>query len=260
MKMTTGKSIYWAISDIAAMTKRGLLRYIRIPQLLVFSTIQPVMFMLLFAYVFGGAISTPRDNYLDFLVPGILVQAIVFGSTATGVGLAQDLAGGMIDRFHSLPMARSALLAGRIISDTIRNIFVLLLMVTVGTLLGFRFQDGFLHAIGALALILSLGIAFSWISATIGMIVKDPETVQVAGFIWMLPLVFASAIFVPVETMPDFLQAFAKHTPITYVVNTARALALGGNYTDSLWYALSWIIGIVVVFTFLAVRLYQRIT
>ncbi|KKL27327.1 hypothetical protein LCGC14_2386240, partial [marine sediment metagenome] len=153
MNSTTGSSIFWAISDTLVMTRRGLLKYIRIPQLLVFSTIQPVMFMLLFAYVFGGAIATPQGNYLDYLVPGILVQTIIFGSTATGVGLSQDLASGMTDRFHSLPMSRSALLAGRIISDTVRNLFVVILMVIVGMFLGFRFQNGWFNAIAAIVLI-----------------------------------------------------------------------------------------------------------
>lgn len=252
--------IFWAISDIAAMTRRGLLRYIRIPQLLVFSTIQPVMFMLLFAYVFGGAISTPGGNYIDFLVPGILVQTIIFGSTTTGIGLSQDLSTGMTDRFHSLPMARSALLAGRILSDTIRNIFVLFLMIAVGTLLGFRFQEGFLNAAAAMVLIISLGVAFSWISATIGLVVKDSETVQVAGFIWIFPFVFASSIFVPIQTMPDFLRALAERSPITFVVDSVRALSLGGDAARSVWPALAWIAGLSIVFSFLAVRLYQRKT
>lgn len=260
MKSTTGSSIFWAISDVLVMTRRGLLRYIRIPQLLVFSTIQPVMFLLLFAYVFGGAISTPKGNYLDFLVPGILVQTIIFGSTATGVGLAQDLSTGMTDRFHSLPMARSALLAGRIISDTTRNLFVLILMVIVGMFLGFRFQDGWLRAAAALILILSTGVVFSWISAYIGLAVKDPETVQVAGTIWIFPLVFASSIFVPVKTMPDFLQVLAEHSPITYMVNTVRALMIGGDISGSLGPALIWMVALATIFSILAVRLYQRTT
>ncbi len=258
MNSTMGASIFWAVSDTLQMTRRGLIRYIRIPQLLVFSTIQPVMFMLLFAYVFGGAISTPGGSYIDFLVPGILVQTIIFGSTTTGIGLAQDLSTGMIDRFHSLPMARAALLAGRIISDTIRNLFVVLLMVAAGMLLGFQFQGGFFHALGALAMILAMGVAFSWISAAIGLAIRDSETVQVAGMIWIFPLVFASSIFVPIHTMPDFLQAFAERSPITLTVNTVRAMALGGNFSESLWPALAWIVGLTAVASTLAVRLYQR--
>ncbi len=260
MNSTTGSSIFWAISDTLVMTRRGLLKYIRIPQLLVFSTIQPVMFMLLFAYVFGGAIATPQGNYLDYLVPGILVQTIIFGSTATGIGLSQDLSTGMTDRFHSLPMSRSALLAGRIISDTVRNLFVVILMVIVGMFLGFRFQNGWFNAIAAIVLILSTGVAFSWISATIGLAVKDTETVQVAGMIWIFPLVFASSIFVPVKTMPDFLQVLAEHSPITYTVNTVRALMIGGDVNASLWPALIWLVALATVFSILAVRLYQRNT
>lgn len=260
MNQPINASIYWAVTDTAAMTRRGLLRYVRIPQLLVFSTIQPLMLLLLFTYVFGGAIATPGENYLDYLVPGILIQAILFGSVATGIGLAQDLSTGMTDRFHSLPMSKWALLAGKIMADTIRNVFVMLLMVAAGTILGFRFHGGFLHAMEALVLVIVLGMVFSLISATIGLAVKDPESVQPAVMVWTFPLIFASSIFVPVSTMPDFLRAFAEHSPITYTVDTVRALALGGDTTGSLWPALAWIAGLSIVFSVLAVRLYQRNT
>ncbi len=253
-------SFKWIISDTIVMTKRGLLRYVRLPELLVFSTIQPVMFMLLFAYVFGGAIDTPGLNYIDYLVPGILAQTIIFGSTVTGVGLAQDLSKGMTDRFHSLPMARSALLAGRTISDMIRNFWTLMLMLVVGLLIGFRFQDGFFHAAEAILLILLLGLAFSWISASIGLAVKDPETVQVAGFIWLFPLVFASSVFVPVETMPDFLKAFAQNSPVTLTVDAVRALSLGGDLKVDIWPVLAWLGGIIAIFSTISVRLYMRRT
>lgn len=255
-----GGELKWILSDTIVMTKRGLLRYVRLPELLVFSTIQPVMFMLLFAYVFGGAIATPGLDYIDYLVPGILAQTIVFGSTVTGVGLAQDLSRGMTDRFHSLPMARSALLAGRTISDMIRNFFTLMLMLVVGVLIGFRFQDGFIHAAEAIALILLLGLAFSWISAAIGLAVKDPETVQVAGFIWLFPLVFASSVFVPVETMPTFLQGFAENSPVTMVVDAVRGLSLGGDLRVDIWPAIAWLTAIIAVFSTISVRLYMRRT
>lgn len=252
--------IYWILSDTWVMTRRGLLKYVRVPQLLIFSTIQPVMFMLLFVYVFGGAIAGSTGNYLNFLVPGVMVQTIIFSSQMTGVGLAQDLRLGITDRFHSLPMSRAALLAGRIISDTIRNLFVLLLMILVGFILGFRFQDGIPNAIGAIALILAGGMSFAWISAMIGLNAKDPEAVQMAGMIWIFPLVFASSIFVPVDTMPEFLQAFAKHSPITLIANSVRALTLGGDVTSSLYPALAWIAGITAVFSTVSVKLYQRNT
>src|SRR5207248_10615082 len=207
----------WAVTDALAITRRNLLKYVRVPTLLVFSTIQPVMFVVLFRYVFGGAIKLPPGlSYVDYLMPGIFVQTVVFGSTQTGVGLAEDLAGGMIDRFRSLPMARSAVLAGRTLSDTVRNVFVVLLMTGVGLLIGFRFHGGFVPSVAGLGLTVLFGFAFSWISALIGMSVRDPEAAQAAGFIWVFPLIFASSAFVPVQTMPSWLQTFARNNPITH--------------------------------------------
>lgn len=248
------------IFDVLMLTRRNLKRYIRIPQLLVFSTVQPVMFLLLFNYVFGGAISvsTGTGSYIEFLLPGILMQVALFGSTATSVGLADDLSKGMVDRFRSLPIARSAVLAGRTSADLMRNLFVVLLMVGVGTLLGFRFHGGFFHGVAALVLVLLFGYSFSWISATIGLTVRDPETVQVASFIWIFPLVFASGAFVPVQTMPSWLQDFAAHQPVTVTVDALRSLMLYGT-TDYIGQALLWIAGILIVFILLAVRAYKRI-
>lgn len=250
------QGFWWTLSDISAMTKRNLLRYIRLPQLLIFSTIQPVMFLLLFAYVFGGAIHT-GTNYINFLIPGIIVQTVIFGSMQTGIGLADDLSKGLIDRFRSLPMARSAVLAGRTISDTIRNIFVVLLMTTVGTLIGFRFAGGWEDALLALGLTVLFGFAFSWISASIGMLVRNVETAQVAGFVWVFPLVFASSIFVPVQTMPSWLQVFAKISPITVTVNAVRALSLKTPLENNLLFSLAWIGAILVVFVPLAIHRYR---
>src|SRR5437868_12053358 len=230
--------VSWVVSDATAMTKRNLLRYLRLPNLLVFSTIQPVMFVLLFVYVFGGAIGAalPKGvSYKDFLMPGIFVQTVIFGSVQTGVGLADDLAKGMIDRFRSLPMARSAVLGGRTLSDTVRNVFVVLLMTGVGLLIGFRFHGGFVPSVAGLGLTVLFGFAFSWISALIGMSVRDPEAAQAAGFIWVFPLIFASSAFVPVQTMPSWLQTFARNNPITHVINAIRALIQGGPVWHSLW-------------------------
>lgn len=252
--------IKWTLSDIWIMTWRNLLKYQRLPQLLVFSTIQPVMFVLLFVYVFGGAIPIPGIDYVDYLIPGILVQSVIFGSTQTGIGLAEDLSKGMIDRFHSLPMARSAVLAGRTLSDSIRNIFVVLLMVFVGYLVGFDFKDGIINAIFALSLVVLFGFCFSWISANIGMLVKDVETAQVAGFIWVFPLVFASSAFVPVETMPDWLKAFAQNSPITALINSARGLSLGGASSDDILRSFLWMGLILVIFVPLAVYRYKKVT
>lgn len=253
-----GQGISWVIADIVVMTHRNLLRYIRMPQLLVFSTIQPVMFLLLFAFVFGGAIQTPGGNYINYLIPGIIVQTVIFGAMQTGIGLADDLSKGLIDRFRSLPMARSAVLAGRTISDLMRNIFVVLLMTAVGFIIGFRFHQSIWAGLAAFGLTILFGFAFSWISASIGMMVRNVETAQVAGFIWVFPLVFASSIFVPVPTMPGWLQAFAKHSPITLTVNTVRALTLGLPVGNDGWRALGWIIGILLIFVPLAVIQYRK--
>lgn len=245
------------ISDISVMTQRNLIRYRRLPQLLVFSTVQPVMFVLLFVYVFGGAINTPTAEYVDYLLPGIIVQTVIFGAMATGIGLADDLSKGMIERFRSLPMARSAVLAGRIISDTLRNLFVVLLMTLVGLLLGFDVKTSFGGYLEAMAITLLLGFSFSWISALIGISVKNVETAQTAGFIWVFPLVFASSIFVPIATMPDWLQTIAKHSPITATVDTVRTLILGGSFQSQLGNALWWALAIVAVFMPWAVRRYR---
>ena len=246
------------ISDIIIMTKRNLLRYRRIPQLIVFSSIQPVMFVLLFVYVFGGAIRTPGINYVNYLIPGILVQTVLFGSMQTGVGLADDLLRGMVDRFRSLPMARSAVLAGRTITESVRNVFVILLITIVGLIIGFRIDHGFFHFLEGVGLIVLFGFAFTWISATIGMAVKNVETAQTAGFIWIFPLVFASSIFVPLQTMGKNLKWFAERNPITYVVNVMRALTLGTPVGNNIWYALAWIAGILIVFIPLAVWRYRK--
>ena len=258
----------WAVSDIFVMTQRYLIKYIRLPQLLVFSTIQPVMFVLLFTFVFGGAIALgglPEDiSYIDYLLPGVLVQTVLFGATNTGVGLAEDLSKGLVDRFRSLPMARYAVLAGRTIADTVRNIFVVLLMTGVGFLIGFRFNNGLLPFLGALALTVFFGLAFSWISATIGLAVRDSETAQVATQVWIFPLIFVSSAFVPTDNMPAALRVFAGVNPITHTVNAVRGLMQGGSvlpsgdlWTPLLW-SLVWIVGLLVVFFPLAVNRYRR--
>jgi len=252
-------SLSWAVTDALAMTRRNLFRYIRVPNLLVFSTIQPVMFVLLFTYVFGGAVRISGGSYKDFLLPGILVQTVIFGSTQTGIGLADDLSRGMIDRFRSLPMARSAVLAGRTLSDTVRNLFVVLLLIGVGLIIGFRFHAGFIAAVGAVVLAVLFGLAFSWISAYIGLVVRDVESAQTAGFIWIFPLVFASAVFVPVSTMPGWLQSFARINPVTNTAEAVRALCQGGPTASHVLHSLAWIAGILLVFVPLSVRRYRRV-
>jgi ABC transporter DrrB family efflux protein len=253
----------WVVSDALVMTKRNLLRYLRLPSLLVFSTVQPVMFVLLFVYVFGGAIGAalPKGvSYKDYLMPGIFVQTVIFGSVQTGVGLSDDLAKGMIDRFRSLPMARSAVLAGRTLSDTVRNVFVVLLITAVGLAIGFRFHGTFIESIAALGLAVLFGLSFSWISAFIGMSVRDPEAAQAAGFIWVFPLIFASSAFVPIYTMPMWLQTIARNNPITHIINAIRALVLGNlPVWHSLWLALAWIVAILLVFVPLSVNRYRQV-
>jgi ABC transporter DrrB family efflux protein len=254
-------SLSYTVSDAMAMTRRNLIRYIRIPTLLVFSTVQPIMFVLLFTYVFGGAIKglPPGVKYIDFLMSGIFVQTAVFGSTQTGVGLAEDLQKGMIERFRSLPMARSAVLAGRTLGDAVRNMFVVVLMTVVGILIGFRLHAGFFPAVFALVLAVGFGFAFSWISATIGLAVRDVESAQTAGFVWIFPLTFASTVFVPLKTMPGWLQAFARANPVSNTANALRALTLGGPTTRPLLYSVAWIVGILVVFMPVATRNYRKV-
>ena len=246
------------IRDTITMIKRNLIRYIRVPQLIVFSSIQPIMFLLLFTYVFGGAIKSSSADYIKFLLPGILVQTVLFGSMQTGMGLAEDLQKGIIDRFKSLPMAQSSILAGRIISDAIRNIFVITLMLGVGYLIGFRFENSYIEIVDAIGLVILFGFAFSWVSACIGIALGDIETAQVAGFIWVFPLVFASSIFVPTETMPKYLKAFAERNPISIMSNSVRELMLGNISNELLIKAFLWIFAIVIIFAPLAAYLYRK--
>jgi ABC-2 type transport system permease protein/oleandomycin transport system permease protein len=247
-----------AFTDAVVIARRNVLTIVRTPQLLVFSTIQPVMFVLLFRYVFGGAINVPAESYASYLLPGIFVQTVVFGSTTAAVALAYDLKGGIIDRFRSLPMARSAVLAGRTAADAMRNLFVICLMILVGYAVDFRFEGGFFGAIGAMAIALLFGYAFSWFFALVGMLVKDPETAQVAGFIPLFPFVFASTIFVSPETMPSWLQWFAEHQPVSKVVNAVRGLSLGTATTSDVVAALIWIAVMLLVFVPLATRQYRK--
>lgn len=245
------------LRDIAGIARRYLLRIWRTPQLMLFSSVQPVMFVLLFRYVFGGAIHTPGSNYVDYLMPGIFVQIALFGGASTAVGLATDLKGGMIDRFRSLPMARSAVLAGRTIADLVRNVVVLVLMVVVGMIVGFRFHGSAVNDVAALALVLMFGYAFSWVFAMVGLVVKDPETAQVAGLLPAFPLIFASSAFVPVASMPGWLQAFANVQPVSVTVNAVRALVSGGDAGHWLWQSVAWSLGILVTFVVLAVRKFR---
>ena len=247
-----------AVADIVIMSKRNLRRVSRTPQLLAFSSVLPISFTLMFFYVFGGSIHVPRLSYADYLIPTMLILATLFGAT-TAVAMAVDMNGGMIDRFRSLPISRSAVLAGRTIADLARNTLVALLVLLIGTVLGFRFRNGFLLACAAVALVLAFSFALSWAMAWIGMKTKDPETAQVAAFLPIFIMVFAAPGLVPVHDMPGWLQAFAQVQPISVTITTVRALAEGGPIYHTLWQSLAWIAAILAVFVPLAIAEYRKV-
>jgi ABC-2 type transport system ATP-binding protein len=250
------------VTDAGVVTGRNLRHFIRQPQLLIFSTIQPVMFVLLFAYVFGGAVrgSLNGVKYVDFLLPGVFVQSVAFRATQTAVGLSEDLERGVVDRFRSMPMTRSAVLIGRTVADLIRNVLIIGLMIVVGYLIGFRFHAGLLNALASIAVVSAFGFALSWIFAFVALTVRGAEAAQSAGFVVIFPLVFASSVFVPVASMPAWLQAFAKASPVTLTANTARSYALHGGVPSSLGGAAAWIAGLLAVFVPLCVWRYRRMS
>jgi ABC-2 type transport system permease protein/oleandomycin transport system permease protein len=250
---------FGALRDTLAITQRNLIAYRRVPQLLVFSTIQPVIFVLMFRYVFGGAIKLPGPiPYVDFLMPGIFVQTVVFGAIATAIGLATDMKSGLMERFHALPMARSAVLTGRTMADLARNVFVVILMMIVGFLVGWRIHTNVLALLFGAFLVLLFGYAMSWIFATVGLAVGDPETAQAAAFPVLAPLVFASSAFVSPANMPGWLRVFANHQPVSATASAVRALVNGGPTATYVWQSVVWCVAILVVFAPIAVRLYRR--
>jgi ABC-2 type transport system permease protein/oleandomycin transport system permease protein len=238
-------SLAYAISDTAVIAKRNLLRIPRQPDLWVSFTIQPVMFVLLFVYVFGGAIQTPGYDYVDFLIPGIVIQTMSFGGFVTAIGLSDDLRKGLIDRFRSLPMARSAVLGGRTLADVATNAISIAVMVAVGL-------------IGGFALCILFGYAFSWIFAFVALSTTSAEGAQALGFILIFPLSFASSAFVPPESMPSAIETFAEINPFSTVVDALRALWVDGPHNNDVWAAVAWCIGLIVVFAGLSVYRYRR--
>jgi ABC-2 type transport system permease protein/oleandomycin transport system permease protein len=248
----------WAIADALAIAKRNLIAMTRTPQVLVFSTVQPVIFVLMFRYVFGGSIQIPGVRYVDYLMAGIFVQTVTFGSTNTGVGLAEDLQKGLIERFRSLAMARSAVLAGRTLADALRNLFVIILMVVVGFIVGFHVHTNAAGLVAAVGVLLVFGFAMSWVMATIGLLTKNAEAAQAAAFPLLAVLVFASNSFVSTKNMPAALRAYADHQPVSATVTAVRALVLGGPTTSKVLVALAWCIGIIAVFAPVAVARYRR--
>ena len=247
------------VSDSLLMAKRNLLRTSRRFDYIVFLTIQPVMFILLFNYVFGGAIETETANYADFLIPGVLVQTVLFTAMNTGIGLAEDLNQGMIDRYRSLPMSRIAVVAGRIIADMATIVLAVVIMIAVGHLIGFRFHGNLIESLGVPALTVVAAIPFLWVSATLGVWIRNVETMQSAGFIWLFPLTFISSAFVPVESMHPWLQGFASENPVTIAVNAVRGLALGVADPTDIWKTLAWSLGITVIAATVAVNRYRRV-
>jgi ABC transporter DrrB family efflux protein len=247
-------------SDTLVLARRNLMRIPRQPDLLVAYTIQPVMFVLLFVYVFGGAIQTPGFDYVDFLMPGIIVQSIAFGGFVTALGLSEDVSKGLIDRFRSLPMSRAAVLLGRTTSDILLNCLSLVVLFAVGFLAGFNFQDTTAgEVVLGIVLLLLLGYAFSWIFALVGLYSSTPETANSIGFTAIFPLTFASSIFVPADTMPDGLRQFAEANPFTTISDAIRSLWLGTPANTDVWMAFIWCAVLIAVFAPLAVARYRKV-
>ena len=257
----SGGRLRWLFADITTVTWRDLVALTRIPEAVFFSTLQPIMFTLLFRYVFAGAIPIPGNvPYVDYMMPGIFVQTVLFGSISTAVGMAEDLHKGLIERFRALPMARSAVLAGRTTADAVRNVVVVIIITGVGFLVGFRIMDGGVNFVLALLMILAFAYAMSWGFAAVGLAAPNSETAQVMAFPILFPLAFASTAFVPIQSMPGWMQAFASHQPVSVVVNGARSLMVGGYYHSptSVWHALIWIAGLLVVLIPLSVWKYRK--
>jgi ABC-2 type transport system permease protein/oleandomycin transport system permease protein len=256
---SVGERAAWAVRDTLTLTRRELLLWVRVPAYLMFTVVQPVMFVLIFRYVFGGAIPVRvPGGYVSYLLPGIIGQTAAFASFATAIALARQSQLGVIDRFRAMPMARGAVLGGRLCADAVRMMITILIIVGVGYAVGFRFQNGVLGAIGMILLAEGFGLAVCCISGAIGLAIRDEESVQAFGLIWLFPLTFVSSAFVPVQSMPAGLRAFANHQPVTFVIDAMRALALGGPLEPHLWQAIVSIVGIFAVFGPLAVRVYKR--
>ncbi len=245
------------ISDTLVMAERNIIRLPRQPDMLLGFTVQPIMFVLLFAYVFGGAIDTPGMSYIDFLIPGIIVQSIAFGGFATALGLCEDLGKGLIDRFRSLPTARASVLAGRAIADIATNTLSITILLITGLIIGFSFQTGATDVIAGILLLLFFGFASSFVFALIGMTASTPEAANGIGFTLIFPITFISSAFVPIASMPDVLQTVADANPVTHVVDAVRHFWLGTPAGDAIWASLVWTVVLIAVFAPLSIRKYR---
>jgi ABC-2 type transport system permease protein len=269
-----GARAHRAIAHGLLLMKRNLLTLTRVPTVFVFELVQPVMFVLLFRFIYANQLSKLPAGlaYVQFLMPGIFVQNAIFGATTTAIGLAEDMKKGIVDRFRSLPMARSGVLAGRTTFDLAKNLILVTMVIVIGYLVGFRFQNGLLRALGMIVLVLAVGFTFSWISACIGLALKEVEAVQAASFTWIFPVVFVSSAFVPVAGMASALQVVARNNPVTHWCNLARYLAIGrvaildatthqpiDSFAGLLIKSALWIAGLLIVFVPLAVRLYRKL-
>jgi ABC-2 type transport system permease protein len=246
------------VTDTLVVAERNLVRLPRAPDLLLAFTVQPIMFVLLFRYVFGGAINTPGYDYADFLIPGIIVQNIAFGGFVTALGLNEDLHKGLIDRFRSLPMSRAAVLAGRTLSDVVTNLLSVTILLVTGLIIGFNFHASVIEVIGGIVLLVLFGYAFSWVFALLGLLVSSPESANSVGFIAVFPLTFISSAFVPVDSMPSVLKAFANVNPFTVTVDAMRSLWIGAPAHNNVWGAFVWAFVIIAIFAPLAVARYRR--
>jgi ABC transporter DrrB family efflux protein len=251
-------AVQYAVSDTFVLALRNLRRIPRAPDLLISFTLQPIMFVLLFVYVFGGAIETPGHEYVDFVIPGLIAQTMFFGGFVTAIGLADDLKKGLIDRFRSLPTARGSVLAGRTLADVATNLLSLVIMVSVGLIIGFSFDASPLEIVAGFGLMLLFGYAFSWIFALFALISSSAESAQAMGFMIIFPLTFISSAFVPIDTLPDGLRQFAEVNPFTVAVDALRALWIGDPAGNSIWGAVVWSIGLSVLFALVCVRRYKR--
>jgi ABC transporter DrrB family efflux protein len=258
--LETGSRLSWWVSDTLELVKRNARHILRTPELLLDVTIQPIMFVLLFRYVFGGAIATEGTSYVNFLMAGIFVQTISFAMLWSGVLLANDLQKGIIDRFRALPMQSWTVLAARTITDLFRSMIAIVIMIAVGLAIGFRPDSNVLQWVGAIGMLLLFGFALAWIGITLGMAVRTPEAATGAIFVFVFPLTFASSAFVPTNTMPSWLEAFTENQPITLVINTVRAWMLGNDAGSDAWRALIWSLGLLIIFFPIALWMYKKRT